>query len=347
MPDKSFFLVAERGVRSVQNCSCGVTMSTETAKLKFSYILLTKNRPEYLATILDNVRQFIRPEDELIIVDGGSAGVPGPIIERNRDIVAQWILERESCVEEAFNLGARKSTGEVIVNLSDDDYFFPDGVRAAVTAMETNPDIDVLICGGEYTLLDPETNQLTVIGHQWVPPGQSLQSNWELIFKGCSAGFFLVRRSAWDKFGHFDGSFKASDTEYMSRLILKGARFRYLDVKYVRHVSRPQSSQNVHRDRAMVDRAMIALRHRSWGAFRTLPPEVLSDVLGLSKVKGGRDVMAFIQFADVLRVSCPPLLMLLGSVIRALGWLLALVRRIASSGRKVPLTEPVRDGGLR
>jgi glycosyltransferase involved in cell wall biosynthesis len=322
-------------------------MTHDTAKPKVSYILLTKNRPDFLATVLDNIRQFVRPEDELLVVDGGSAGESGPVIERNRDIVAQWILERESCIEEAFNLGARKSTGEIIVNLNDDDYFFPDGVRAAVATMETSSDIDVLICGGEFRYRDPEKDQLKTIGHQWVPPGQSLQSNWELIFKGCSAGFLLIRRSAWANFGQWDGSFKASDTEYMSRLITKGARFRYLDVKYFLHVSWPQSSQIIHEKRAMEDRAMIALRHRSWGAFRTLPPEVLADVLGLSKIKGGRDVMAFIQFADVLRVACPPVLMLLGAMIRAMGWLLSLVRRAAAPAGQGPLMEPIRDGGLR
>jgi glycosyltransferase involved in cell wall biosynthesis len=322
-------------------------MSNDIATPKVSYILLTKNRPDFLATVLDNIRQFIRPEDELIVVDGGSAEEPGPVIERNRDIVTQWILERESCIEEAVNLGIRKSSGELVVNLSDDDYFYPDGVRAAVETMEKRSELDALVCGGEYTLLDPETNQLKVIGHQWVPPGQSLQSNWELIFKGCSAGFLLVRRSAILKYGLYDKAFKASDTEYMSRLIARGAMFKYLDVKYFRHVSRPQSQQNLHSTRAMEDRAMIALRHRSWEAFRSLPPEVLADVLGLSKVKGGRDVMAFIQFADVLRVSFPPVLKLFGAMVRALGWILALARRAAAPSGQVPLTEPIRDGGLR
>ncbi len=40
--------------------------------VRVSYAVVTRNRSSHLRALLANVREFIEPEDELIVVDGGS-----------------------------------------------------------------------------------------------------------------------------------------------------------------------------------------------------------------------------------------------------------------------------------
>ena len=54
---------------------------------RVSYIMATKNHGEQLRKALDNVREFIQPADELVIVDGGSTDCTAAVIEENRDII--------------------------------------------------------------------------------------------------------------------------------------------------------------------------------------------------------------------------------------------------------------------
>ena len=56
-------------------------MSTEK---RVSYLISTKNRAEYLDRTLQNVREFITPQDELIIMDGGSTDNTTEIIQKEQ-----------------------------------------------------------------------------------------------------------------------------------------------------------------------------------------------------------------------------------------------------------------------
>ena len=47
-------------------------ISATRSSARVSYIITTRNRASFLDKALENVREFITPEDELIITDGGS-----------------------------------------------------------------------------------------------------------------------------------------------------------------------------------------------------------------------------------------------------------------------------------
>src|SRR5512136_2252669 len=109
-----------------------------------SFVLCTYNRAQYLDKILDNVRDFIQCDDELIIMDGGSTDVTADVISKHSDIITVFESERDRGPAHAYNKAMLRSRGRLIMNINDDDYFYPEGVRKAIDTMDLNPDIDVL-----------------------------------------------------------------------------------------------------------------------------------------------------------------------------------------------------------
>ena len=77
---------------------------------------------------------------------------------------------------------------------------------------------------------------------------------------------------------------------------------------------------------------------------------MLTEVLGLSKIDGGRDIMTFIQLADTLRKVCLPVLKVLGAILRGIIAITLAFQKLFSrseSAAPVVMAEPRRDGGLR
>ncbi len=83
-------------------------MSTEK---RVSYLISTKNRAEYLDRTLQNVREFITPQDELIIMDGGSTDNTAEVVQKHGDIVTLFRSEPDSGEAHGYNkaiLGSSK-----------------------------------------------------------------------------------------------------------------------------------------------------------------------------------------------------------------------------------------------
>src|SRR5712692_3457942 len=99
--------------------------------VRVSYILTTRNRAPFLDKALANVREYITPEDELIVIDGASTDDTAEVIEKHGDIVSVFQSEPDYGEAHGFNKGILLSRGQIIKILSDDDYLYPDAVRFA------------------------------------------------------------------------------------------------------------------------------------------------------------------------------------------------------------------------
>src|SRR6266446_2815268 len=75
------------------------------ANVRVSYLMVTRNRGTYLSKALQNIREFITPEDELIIVDGGSTDDTKRIAAENADIISVFLSEPDRGEGHAVNKG--------------------------------------------------------------------------------------------------------------------------------------------------------------------------------------------------------------------------------------------------
>lgn len=191
---------------------------------------------------MGNARNFITARDELHIIDGVSTDHTAQVVERYREIVTTFESVK-SGVSQAYNMAFLKAKGRIVINLTDDDFFFPDGVTQAIETMEAYPEIDALVCGGVYSRYDEASGTATDWGYQYLPPGKPLASDIKHLLTSTTAGFLILNRRMISLAGLLDTTIQANDTDYMSRLLLCGANFRYLNVKMFRHIEYKHSGQ--------------------------------------------------------------------------------------------------------
>ncbi len=327
--------------------------------VRVSYVLSTRNRADHLDAALASAREFVGPEDELIVIDGGSTDRTAAVVEAHGDLVSLFISEPDTGEAHGLNRGLLRARGRFIKQLTDDDIFYPDAIRAAIATLEARPEIDALICGGEAHEFDPATGRTRPVEYRFLPRGLRLADDVGhfLLYTQCGLGLVL-RRRALERAGLFDTTFRAVDTDYMARLLACGLDFRYLNVKLFRHVTYPHSGQNREAE-CRRDRARVLVRSGAWSRIDAAhDPDALAQALGLHRVSHGAALARLLWYGEKARrgplgALLHPLAWALGVAAGALGLLrraYARLLRFAGTGRQrgVDLTiEPEWDGSLR
>lgn len=199
--------------------------------VRVTYLITTKNRVQYLERTLQNVREFIEPVDELIIIDGGSTDGTHEVMECNKDIVSLFVSEQDCGEGHAFNKGLFRSRGRYVKPITDDDYFYPESMRRLIDVMEANPQVEAIQCGGE--VWDAKTDPPTFVGFRFLP--DNVDCTGEAIFTHTGIGLgLIIRRSAIEKTGGVSNNYASVDGDLLCRLIECGCIVRYLDVNLYR-----------------------------------------------------------------------------------------------------------------
>lgn len=297
--------------------------TTESGKTRVSYIIATRNRADFLDRALQNVRAFIAPEDELIVIDGMSTDHTAEVIKKHGDIISVFESSPDCGEAHALNKGILKSRGEVIKFITDDDYFYPQAMNQAVSVMLSHANIDALQCGGVMYRIDPGTNAERF--HTYFckvgPAGQ---------LPVAGVGLFL-RRAAIPRVGLLDAQCRFPDTDYHSRLVSCGVNFKYLNVKLFRHTLRLHSGE-----------------YRFPG--RNLAESVRAHLLETMELPGGESLVFLMNFGLLLGRHTVGrwfirLLAFIARPLQTLGLMFFKGRR-RISGESNSLVEPVWDGSL-
>jgi GT2 family glycosyltransferase len=104
-------------------------MPADPVGIRASALVCTKDRPSLLLPCLESLGASLGPEDELIVVDGGSTG-PAPRPDR----VEQFLYQRadRSGKSHQLNIGIATARGDVILITDDDVRVAPDWVDAMI-----------------------------------------------------------------------------------------------------------------------------------------------------------------------------------------------------------------------
>jgi glycosyltransferase involved in cell wall biosynthesis len=201
----------------------------EEGIIRISYLMVTRNRANYLEKSLANVREFIGPADEFIIVDGNSTDNTAAIVAQNRDIVTVFVSEPDRSEGHAVNKAIALTRGRFIKFVTDDDYIHPAAMIELIKVADENPSIDAFQCGGEIWDCQgdaPVFERKRGISPSTVSSLTPVEFFWQL-HHGLG---LLVRRDVLVFIGGASAGYVSVDGDVICKILEAGCRVAYLDI---------------------------------------------------------------------------------------------------------------------
>jgi glycosyltransferase involved in cell wall biosynthesis len=216
-----------------RNRERGCEVTTDDARPLVSVCLVHHDRPVYLKQALESLRKQDYSPFEVILVDDGSKAPEAlAYLERLepefRERGWQIVLGENRYVGAARNAAARRSRGEYLLFMDDDNYACADELSVAVAvAQRTNADILTFM---EYYWEgnQPPAAKAGADSGYWVPLGPCLSAGmYENVFGDANA---LVKRSVFEQLGGFKEVYGVTceDWELWARAVHRGFRLEVI-----------------------------------------------------------------------------------------------------------------------
>lgn len=201
---------------------------------RISFIINTKNRAALLGQALERAQALRGPNDEVIVVDGGSNDGTPDVVRSFGATVDVFVSEPDQNGAEALNKGILLARGRYIRQLPDDDITHHEGLEAAIDALDRHPEVGVLVCGG---VKQKASRSHTVYLRPGTRYGKSIEDPFR--YGACGAGF-VIRRSVFAKVGLFGNNISA-DVAFVLHCIRNGVAVRFCRVNLYTHILYPHS----------------------------------------------------------------------------------------------------------
>ncbi|MBK7555464.1 MAG: glycosyltransferase [Flavobacteriales bacterium] len=184
--------------------------------MKVSIITVCFNAVAHIDETLRSVVMQDHRDIEHIVIDGGSADGTQAKIERYREVLAHVVSEPDAGVYDAMNKGLRLATGEVIAFVNAGDMIARRDVVSSMVKEFAKGDADVIY--GDALMVDP--TDITNVKRFW-KGGEYHRNNFKKGWMPPHLATY-IRRSAYDRYGHFRDDLKVSaDYELMFRFLYK------------------------------------------------------------------------------------------------------------------------------
>ena len=219
-------------------------------KITLSYVTTTYNKLPYLKEVLGRLIAERQPDEEIIVVDGGSKdGTPEYLQQLHSEgKIQQWKTEPDKGESHGTNKGMLMAQGELIKIITDDDAFYYPAIRECKEFMLKNNQYDLLASDG--------------VSVSWTRPDHFRPSSYFLPYEKyrqegkpfdfCGLGL-MIRRSSLPLIGLFHTSFTRIDAEYSLRITAgKGLLAWYSGPVWAR-ILNPQSNSLVMKKRQEIE----------------------------------------------------------------------------------------------
>ena len=184
--------------------------------MKISVITVCFNAAEHIDETLRSVVMQDHGPVEHIVIDGGSTDGTQERIGRYREVIAHFVTEPDKGVYDAMNKGLRLATGEVIAFVNAGDMIARRDVVSSMVKEFAKGDVDVIY--GDALMVDP--TDITNVKRFW-KGGEYHRNNFKKGWMPPHLATY-IRRSAYDRYGHFRDDLKVSaDYELMFRFLYK------------------------------------------------------------------------------------------------------------------------------
>lgn len=267
------------------------------AAMRASVIVVSYNSRYYLEPCIDSILPQLGAQDELIVVDNGSADGSGDLV-RSRYPQVRLIEGENLGYAGGNNRGAAQAAGKYLVFLNPDTVLEPGALEALLAPIE-RPGAVALSTARIVYMQQPDTvntcgNTMHYSGLTYCRgagrPRDELATSCEV--DAVSGAAFAIRREVFEQLGGFDERFfmYVEDTDLSWRARLAGYRCYYAADAVVRHDYRPTYSPSkafyLERNRHL----MLLKNLRRSTYLRALPGLLLAEVVtwGFTLIKGPR-----------------------------------------------------------
>lgn len=185
-------------------------MSKEPA---ISIVTVTYNAEKYLAATIESAIGQAYSNKEIILIDGGSTDLTLDTIKRYRQQINRWVSEADTGIADAMNKGLRLCSGEYVIFLHADDYFYSEA--ALEQAVGFIDDVHAIFACD--ILYGKELRKLS-------PRGFNFWCNFKtpVLHQGV-----LCKKSLFDAIGLFDTNYKiAMDYDFFLRAYRARAKLK-------------------------------------------------------------------------------------------------------------------------
>jgi GT2 family glycosyltransferase len=192
---------------------------------KVSVVIPTYNRATFIAETIASTLQQALGELEVIVLDDGSTDSTEKVVRQIADPRLIYVRQENQGATAAFNAGVRKSTGDYLSILGDDDYYLEDGLVPLLELLEDNPDVGVA-AGGYY--LVGEKGKFIQEVQPWIGYPELDTKTW-LLACPVLLQASLIRREWFDKIGGFSLDIKGpQDWDFGLRLAHAGCKMEWI-----------------------------------------------------------------------------------------------------------------------
>jgi glycosyltransferase involved in cell wall biosynthesis len=187
-------------------------------EIKLSYVITTFNKLTYLKEVMRQLLQNVKPDEEIVIVDGASTDGTKEYLQTlyREGLIQQFVSEKDKGEAHGYNKALLLAKGELIKLISDDDVFNYVAIGKMKAFMLKNINIDA-VCGNIISVNIIESpvyiefrKSYQVWFEEWIT-GENKAS-----FFSCLP--LMIRKEKISLLGLFDTSYKHVDLEYSVRL---------------------------------------------------------------------------------------------------------------------------------
>ncbi len=191
-----------------------------TQNPKFSVIIPTYNRANYVAEAVESVLKQTYQGFELIVVNDGSTDDTAEVIRRFGDRI-RYMEKANGGKASAVNMGLKYLTGEYVWILDDDDIGLPNKLELHAAQFAEDPDLKFVYTG--YEFIEGERSDVPVRSFEArMPPIGDMVMYLFGRFELCSPTV-VAHRSCYDRVGCFDERLiRGQDYDMWIRMIRAG-----------------------------------------------------------------------------------------------------------------------------
>jgi len=228
-----------------------------------SVIIPSYNRADYLPQAIGSILAQTYPVTEIIVVDDGSTDDTLNVVQRYQGRV-RFYVQNHSGVAAARNKGLELAHGDVIAWCDADDVWETDFLKATVSMLDRNPNLDGVYGGVAH--IDSDGQRLPQVNCIAVPPKQLHRALSDECFLQTTA--VVLRKKCFDQAGPFDAEFQICEDYDMWLRLSK--RFTIVGVPRPL-INYRVHSQNTVRDTSKWCQSRLAITRKHFGELNGPP----------------------------------------------------------------------------